>query len=250
MMAIAFGHVPLAIVGLLIVGLPPIESTGFIVASALLHCGYQIFLMHAYRYGDLSQIYPIARGLAPLLLTIATFFIGQDVLTKPDIIGITLISGALIAFGFTQFIQSSKGSLGLLFACITGCFIASYSMVDAIGARISMNPVSFFGMMTVFNSLLTAIYFAIFHKYAFKKLLTNGKKLFWVGGNASYIAYVLVLWACLHAPVAVISSLRETSVLFAMFLGIVFLRERLSITKISASIFIFLGIVLMRLPLA
>jgi drug/metabolite transporter (DMT)-like permease len=91
------------------------------------------------------------------------------------------------------------------------------------------------------------MYSGIFHRQSLKRVVFDGKKMFLVGGTASYVAYVLVLWACLHAPVAIVSSLRETSVIFAMFLGVILLGERITRTRMIVTVIMVIGVVMTRL---
>lgn len=246
-LAVCLGHIPFGIAGLMYSGLPPLSTTGYLLLSSIFHVGYQIFLMHAYRFGDLSAVYPIARGLSPLLLSLATVIIGQDKLTQLETLGIMLIGVSLLLFGFSQYKLSENGLKGVMLAVITGMFIASYSMVDALGTRHAGDALQFFGMLSVISGVLFSMYFWVWHRSTFGLLMTKGKKTFWIGGGASYLAYTVVLWACLHAPVAVVSSLRETSTLFAVFLGVVILKEKPTIAKLCAALTVVFGIALTRL---
>ena len=245
--AICLGHMPFGIIGLFFSGLPPLSSLGFVLLSAVFHTGYQVFLMHAYRFGELSAVYPIARGLSPLLLMVATFILGQDTLSQSEIVGVLCIGAALLIFGFSQYKLSKNGLTGVLLAVATGCFIASYSLVDALGTRNAGDAIAFYGTLAIMNSLFLTVYFFFFHRDSLKALPTAGKKVFWIGGGASYFAYVIVLWACLHAPIPVVSSLRETSTLIAVLLGVVILKERLTWGKVIAAMTIVIGIALLRL---
>ena len=247
MIAMTAGHMPMAIFGIIYLGLPGREALPYLLASAVLHVGYQIFLMNAYRFGQLSHIYPIARGLSPLLLSIATLVIGQDSLNPGQILGIMTISISMIYIGAAQFRFDKDGPKGLMLACVTGLFIASYSMVDALGARATGSALMFYSSMTTLNVLLMITYSGIFHRQSLKRVVFEGKKMFLVGGTASYVAYVLVLWACLHAPVALVSSLRETSVIFAMFLGVILLGERITYTRIVVTMIMVIGVIMTRL---
>jgi len=247
MAAVMFGHLPLAGVGLFYSGLPSLEAVPYLFASAFLHLGYQVFLLNAYRYGSLTSIYPIARGMAPLLITLVSILILDVMLELSQIIGIVLISTAIICFGIKQYRLANAELTGLMLACATGCFIASYSVVDAIGTRIAGSAIAFYGVSTFSSAVLLAIYLQItnpgvlfsFHKEARNTLI--------YGGTASYLAYVIVLWACLHAPVAIVSSLRETSLLFAIILGAIFLKEKITMFRIIMIVSILCGILMLRL---
>ena len=246
MTAVVLGHLPLSIIGLLIFGLPSFESLKFIIFSAFLHFFYQIVLLNAYKYGELSQVYPVARGLSPLLIVIVTFVFLSEKLSNFEIVGVLCISISLILYGAKISLQSKTNLKGFLFALITGCFIASYSLVDGYGARIDQNPISFYSSLTILNGLLYLLFSIFFQKGILKKILTDGKKYFWIGGTASFGAYAIVVWACVYLPIAVVSSLRETSIIFALILSALFLKEKLVLSKILIILAILIGIILLR----
>ena len=245
--AIMLGHLPLAILGLLIVGLPPFSSWPFLMASAVFHFGYQIFLMNAYRHGELTQIYPIARGIAPLFITLISVLVFESDFLKQQVAGILMVSGGIILHGIFQFHRTKTPLTGMLLALITGCFIAGYSLVDGYGTRHAGNALSFYGMVTVINCAVFMIYLRLFQPGILSRIPTDGRKILLIGGNLSYIAYVLVLWACLSAPIAVVSALRETSVVFALLLGTMLLKEKLTVMKIVVTMIILAGVITLRL---
>ena len=222
MAAVMFGHLPLAIIGLTYVGLPVSDSWPYVMVSAVLHLGYQIFLLNAYRFGELTQIYPVARSASPMLITLFTMIMVPGILQTMEVIGVIMISGAIMIYGIVQYRTKSVGFAGIILAIITGFFIASYSIVDAEGTRIAQSAISYYGASTTANAVLFAIYLLWFKPSVFGRIFPDAFSTFVIGGNASYFAYVAVLWACLSAPIALVSSLRETSVLFAVGLGCCF----------------------------
>ena len=132
-------------------------------------------------------------------------------------------------------------------ALITGCFIASYSIVDAVGTRLTQSAISYYGASTTANAVLLGLYLARFHPTVLTRMYRDAPRTFVIGGAASYFAYVAVLWACLSAPVAVVSSLRETSVLFAVALGVLFLKEKMTWFKAGIIFMIFSGVIVLRM---
>ena len=245
--AVMIGHLPLAVLGLMVVGLPPISSWPFLLASAVFHLGYQIFLMNAYRYGELTQIYPIARGVAPLLIALVSIFVIKNDFLVQQVVGILIVSGGIILHGIFQFHRTQTPMTGMVLALITGCFIAGYSMVDGYGTRHAGSALSFYGVVTVINGAVFTIYLRLFNPGVLSRISTDGRKILLIGGNFSYIAYVLVLWACLSAPIAVVSALRETSVVFALLLGTMLLKEKLTVMKIVVTMIILAGVITLRL---
>ena len=247
MAAVMFGHLPLAGVGLWYNGLPTIEAAPYLFVSAFLHLGYQIFLLNAYKYGSLTSIYPIARGMAPLLITFVSMLILNEAIEAYQILGICIISTSIICFGIKQYRLANAELTGLMLACATGCFIAGYSVIDAIGTRIAGNAMAFYGVSTFGSAVLFAIYMQITNPGVLTRFHKEARNTLIFGGTASYLAYVIVLWACLHAPVAVVSSLRETSLLFAIILGAVLLKEKITAFKMIMIASILCGIFLLRL---
>jgi drug/metabolite transporter (DMT)-like permease len=247
MAAVMIGHLPLSVLALLWMGLPPIESAPYILLSALLHLGYSVFLLHAYRFGELSEIYPIARGASPILITLGSVTFLPDNLTVSEILGVLMISGAILTYGFAQIRNKSFNRMGIVLALATSCFISAYTIVDGTGTRIAQNAMIYFGMMSVCNNLFLVAYFHRFHRGVITRVFTEGWRICLVGGSASFIAYAIVLWACLSTPIALVSSLRETSVLFAVGLGTLFLGERLTLFKVILTAMIFCGVLVLRL---
>ena len=246
MVAVVLGHIPASIIGIITFGIPNFDSLNFILFSAILHFCYQIFLLNAYKYGELSQVYPVARGLSPLIIILISFFLINENLTKIELLGIFCISLAILTYGIKIRFESKDNLKGFFFAIITGCFIASYSLVDGYGGRVSQNPIGFYSSLTIINGLFFLIYSIIFQKGLLKKLFNEGKTIFWIGGTASYCAYAIVVWACFHLPIAVVSSLRETSILFALLLSTFFLREKITLFKCTIIFTMLIGIVLIK----
>ena len=211
--------------------------------SSFLHVFYQIFLLNAYRYGELSEVYPVARGLSPLIITtISLFFLNEDI-SFYEVLGIFMISLSLIIYGIKQIRNNKSNITGFYLAIATGCLIASYSIVDGHGARVTKNPVGFFSSMTLINALIFYCFARWKERQIIKKIFAGDKISFFVGGAASYLAYGIVVWACLYLPIVVVSSVRETSILFAVFLGLLFLKEKLNFFKLFLIIGLFLGLI-------
>ncbi len=246
MSAIALGHVPFGMLGLIWFGFPNLESLVYILASAFLHVLYMIFLLNAYKHAELSQVYPIARGLSPLILVlVGTTFLGEY-LSKSEISGIVCVSIALILYGIQIGFKSRANLKGFYYAALTGCFIASYSMVDGYGVRVAQNAIGYTSAVDILSAALLCLFLFIFSKKTFSGIGQQGQKTFWIGGSLGFTAYAIILWACLHAPISIVYTLRETSVLFAVLLAIVFLNEKLSFSKILLIGMLCCGVVLIK----
>jgi uncharacterized membrane protein len=122
MAAVMFGHLPLAFIGLFYAGLPPEGAWPYVMASAVLHLGYQVFLFNAYRFGELTQIYPVARGASPLLITLFTMITVPGVLKPMEVIGVIMVSGAIMTYGIVQYRNKAVGITGHCFGGDYGLF--------------------------------------------------------------------------------------------------------------------------------
>ena len=246
MSAIALGHLPLGIVGLSFFGIPNLQSLKFILASSFLHFSYQLVLLNAYRQSELSQVYPVARGLSPpIIVLVSTIFIG-DQLSGYELLGVLCVSIVLIAYGIKISLASKASIKGFFFAASAGGFIASYSLLDGYGVRIAQNAIGFYSAVTIINGLIFCLFLFIFSKETFPRLILQGQKTFWIGGSASYVAYAIVVWACLHLPISVVYTLRETSILFAVLLATLFLKEKLTVSKILLIGIVCIGVGLIK----
>lgn len=247
MVAVVIGHLPLALIAIVFFPLPAPASFPYILAGLSLHLGYQLFLIRAYHAGDLTQVYPIARGSAPMLVAaISVAFLGVT-LAPIEIAAVLTIGLGILSMALVNKTNGKRNPQGVKLALITGCFIAAYSLVDGMGARLSGTAIGFYGWIAMGNAVLMAAYIAATAPHQFRALYTNGKRVFFIGGSASYAAYGLVIWAFTQAPIALVTALRETSIVFALIIGALFLREKLDRGKIIATAITLIGVALLRL---
>lgn len=244
--AIVIGHVPLALLALPFVPVPAAESLPYLIGSIFLHFGYQLFLLKSYQMGDLTQVYPIARGSAPLIVAlVSVVFLGVHLnsmeLAAVAIVGIGIISLALVRRG--DGMQSWNAAA---VALITGGSIASYSLVDGLGARLAGTSLGFYCWLTIGNSLLMVAFLFLRSPQTLHALPRSGMPILIVGGGASFVAYALVTWAFTHAPIALVTALRETSIIFALLIGVFVLKEKLSLLKVFSTMMTVLGAILLR----
>jgi drug/metabolite transporter (DMT)-like permease len=241
--AIVYGHVPACIIAVIFLPSPSIESFPYIILSALIHQGYQNFLLTAYQTGKFTTVYPIARGFGPLVATIISIIFLGVYLKVLTILSILLISAGVILIGI--FSKSVIKNNKILYTSLAaGVFIGIYSVVDGYGARLSGSAISYMSWVFIFSALFFPV---VLHfrkqKNILKKTLTEGKVVFWVGGSFSYLAYVITVWAFTKAPIPMVSALRESSIIFAIFIGYFFLKDKISFYKIISILLIFLGVI-------
>ncbi|WP_434652873.1 EamA family transporter [Pseudomonas sp. R3-56] len=220
---------------------PAAASWGYAVLSAVLHVGYNLFLVRSYRVGDLGQVYPISRGSSPALIALGAAVFAGESIAPGVLLGIALVSGGIISLAFRGR-QLSVPSLP--YALGTGCFIAAYSVVDGIGARLSGAPLAYtVWMCALWGVMMPMVYIG----------LRDARSLFSVrpgifsaaaGGLVSLLAYGIVIYAMNEAPLGAVSALRETSVLFAALIGAIFLGETLTARRILACAVIVSGTII------
>jgi drug/metabolite transporter (DMT)-like permease len=228
-------------------GIPRAAAWPYLLASATIHVGYFLGLSAAYRVGDLGQVYPIARGTAPLITAVlATYWLGEQLGTRGTTGILVLAAGILLlAVKGGRALQRFNGQ-AVTFALLTSLTIASYTLVDGIGARRAGDAVAY----TTWLFVLAGAAMAIYGRAAIGPKLTEECKAHWpiaLGGAAlSVAAYVIVVWAMTVAPIALVAALRETSVLFAAVLGTLLLREPLRTVRIAAACLVLAGVLLVR----
>ena len=244
--AIVLGHIPLAVLAIIILPAPTIDCIPYIIASSIVHQGYQWYLLNSYQVGDLTKVYPIARGFGPLVATIISILVLGLVLKSLIILSILLICIGIMILGL--FDRENKDFKVLKLSLITGFFIGLYSLIDGYGARVSLSPITYMS----WTFLLSATLFPIVlkfknHKNIFQNVFSNGKQIFWIGGTISYIIYVIVVWAFTKAPIPMVGALRETSIIFSILIGYFFLKEKITITKIISIFLIVIGVIGIKL---
>jgi len=244
--AIVFGHVPLAIVAIIFLPAPTIDCIPYVVASAFVHQGYQWYLLSAYKIGDLTKVYPIARGFGPLIATFISILVLGLVLKSLIILSILLICFGIMILGFLD--KVNKNFKVLQLSLLTGFFIGLYSLVDGYGARASLSPIVYISWSFILSAALFPIVLKIKnHKNIFQNVFNSGKQVFWIGGTLSYIIYTIVVWAFTKAPIPMVGALRESSIFFSIFIGYFFLKEKITPTKIFSIVLILAGIIGLKL---
>ena len=244
---IVFGHVPASIIAIILLPAPSADCIPYIIASALIHQGYNWYLLSSYKIGDLTQVYPIARGFGPLVATIISILILGLVLDNLIILSICLICLGIMILGiFNQ--PSKKNSKIIQYSLFTGFFIGLYSLVDGYGARVSLSAITYMSWTFILIAFLFPIVLKIKkQENIFKNVMSRGKQIFWVGGTLSYIIYIIVVWGFTKAPIPMVGALRETSIFFSIFIGYFFLKEKITSKKIFTIILILVGVVGLKL---
>jgi drug/metabolite transporter (DMT)-like permease len=219
-------------------GAPKAEAWPYLIASVLIHLVYWAALFRGYDMGDLSHIYTLSRGSAPLLVAVGAAITAHEVPAPLKMVGIALVSLGVLAVG-----ASPNAPLkATLWALLIGLCISAYSLVDALGARVGGDALVYVawtsGVMGV-----PMIAFA-FWKRGVRQMLRDAAIAPWRGitiGIISFLGYGLVLWAQTFAPIAQVTALRETSVVFGALIAFLVLRERLGLRRWAGAIIVAAG---------
>lgn len=220
---------------------PHEDSWPALLTSAALHVFYNLFLVRAYRRGDLGQVYPIARGISPMLITLGAAIFAGEYLVPWALAGIVLVSLGILSLARGWAAQATRSDVGI--ALTTGVFIAAYTLVDGIGARLSGHALAYTVWLFALDGLPMPIIYWLARGWHGHPLLqptaATGKAA--AGGAISLIAYGLVIWAASIGPMGPVSALRETSVVFAALIGRIFLAENLTGRRLLACLSVAIG---------
>ncbi|SHI97608.1 EamA family transporter [Wenxinia saemankumensis] len=248
MAAVVIGHAPLGLLVLAVAPWPEWEAWPFVLLSMGLHFGYQVFLMNAYRVGDLTQVYPIARGTGPLIVALVTTGLMGAHLSGQEWLAICVITAGLFSLALVRGRDGLRNRAATALALVTGAFIACYSLSDGVGARVAGTPWSYFAMLSVLNSVVFAGFMVWWRPGVLSRLARGeARRTFWMGGAASFAAYSIVVWAFTQAPLALVTALRETSIVFALLIGVGLMGERLNLGKVFSTFVTLAGAALLRL---
>ncbi len=225
---------------------PAMASWPSLVASTLIHYGYYALLFQAYRVGDLSQVYPISRGLAPALVAISTYLIIGETLTPLGWAGLAAISGGIGLLAMQRG-AANADPRAVRIAIALGMTIAAYSVADGIGVRYSHAPTGYMGWLFLFEA---PVFFAIFWRRRHNAVAFDRKAfaIGLLGGLCSVIAYGVVLYAKTIAPIGAVSAVRESSVIIAALIGVVLFGERPWRGRVVAAIVVAAGVICLAFP--
>src|SRR5499427_5593774 len=231
-----------------VVGLPAAAAWPWCGASVLIHLVYFAALIESYRAGDMGQVYPIARGSAPLMTAIATTaFIGE----RLGLLGwsgiLLLVAGVMLLSlrGGRDLARLDQKAVG--FALFTAVTICAYSVVDGVGARLAGNPNAYSAALFVGIGPVMLLYALARRGGDGVPAMARQWGIGLAGGTLQLGSYGIAIWAMTVAPIALVAALRETSVLFGAAIAVIFLKEPLRRARILAALLIVAGLTLIRL---
>ncbi len=225
---------------------PAADVWPWLLASGAIHTIYMYALANAYEHGDLSRVYPISRGAAPMIVLALGAILLADRLTLPETLGIIVLGFGIMTMAHGVFSQGESRRL-LPFALLTASATAAYTLVDGLGARIAGDAMAFVAWMFFLEAVMFSTLAIALGRASLPHMDARG----WLSGAlaaaASYGAYLIAVWAMTKAPIALVSALRETSILFAVLIGWLLFGDRMHRGKAIAALLIVAGVILTRL---
>ena len=246
MAAISVGWLIVGCVSIPIVGAPSLAAWPYLLASTVVHTGYAMLLISAYRHAEFSLAYPIARGTGPMLVALSAPLFVSEYLEGPSFFAVTLIVIGIFLIGLFGNERSLGGRRAVLLSLATGVLIAAYTMIDGQGARAGSNPHAYVGWLLVLTTFPIIV-------LAKKRLNKNIKSLLaghWQRGIPigvlSALAYWVIVWAMTVAPMALVAATRETSILFAALFSWGVLGEKVRPLRWAGVIVTLIGLILAK----
>ena len=240
---IGVGGIVVAVPLVIVAAMPRADCWPYLLASVAIHVFYNLLLMQCYRLGEFGQVYPLARGTSPLVVTVLAAVFVHEHLGLLQIGGVIVVSAGLAALVFAG---RRPGRAAFLAAVGTGLTIAAYTTVDGVGVRLSASPVGYIGWLMLLESLGVPM-FALARRRGVlreqpRRVLLSGL----LAGALSVLAYGLVLWAQTRGALAPIAALRETSVIFGAIIGALAFKEPFGRTRVAATVIVVGGIALLN----
>jgi drug/metabolite transporter (DMT)-like permease len=249
-MSVVIGVSGLLAPALIAYGPPPaLESWPYIILSALIHCAYFFFLIKAYEVGDLSHAYPLARGSAPLIVALGGAVFAGEWLSPFEWLGVAMVSSGIISLLLTSGfgLRGAGGDWRTLFYPIaTGVMIASYTVADGLGVRLSGNPAPYIGWLLILSAIPICVFTAFRRRGAALDFLRANWKSNIGGGVLAFSAYSLAIWALTLGAMVHVSALRETSVVIAALIGTRLLGEPFGRRRVLSAATVAVGVLVMH----
>jgi drug/metabolite transporter (DMT)-like permease len=245
--AISIGWLVFGVAGILYVGLPAPSHWPYLLLTTAVHTTYAALLVTAYRHGELSLTYPIARGSAPVIVALAAPYLLHEYIADADFAAVALIVSGILVIGLAGGGADFRNRHAIFLSLATGVAIAVYTMIDAAGARSGPTPHTYTVWLFVLAAIAQLVVSRIVHGKATLALLKPRLRRGVAVGFLSAVAYAIVLWAMTVAPAALVAAVRETSILFAALIGWGLLGEKITRLRWIGVILTLLGLVLVRL---
>lgn len=237
------------------VGLPPQPSWPFLALSLCIHVAYYVTLNGAYAHGELGATYPIMRGSAPMMVALGSSSVLGESLGAAGWLGVGAVTLGVMMVGLARPGEALHHGRAIGYALANAVVIAGYTFVDGSGVRVAVehgaSPASYVVLLFVLDGIPYPALVMARRSAEGRSAMAAYARRRWplatLGGLASMGSYWIALWAMTRAPVAVVSALRETSVLFATALSVWVLKERFGLQRAAGAVVIVAGVVALRL---
>ena len=246
MVILSIGEVPIGLAVAALRPAPTWQVMPWVIGAGCAHFFYKFFLTYAYARGDLSRVYPIARGTAPLLVGVVSALFLADAIAPLEFAGIAVLGAGILLMAQGVFAHGEDRRL-IPYALGSALATASYTLIDGTGARVSGDAIGYVAWVFVADGLLFATGILLWKGFRVLPLDRRAWGLGFIASAASYGAYGISVWAMTLAPIALVAALRETSILFAVLIGWLGFGERMTRGKMLASAVIVGGVMLTRL---
>jgi len=243
------------------VAAPARRAWPYLALSVVIHVGYQALLLQSYRVGDFNQVYPIARGTAPLLVALLAAPLADERLGALQLAGVVAIGSGLISLAHVRdWLRPARGRPGpspglrgrpgpppaLAFAFATGLLITAYSLVDGLGVRRAESTLGYAAWLVLIESMSIPVFALLRERARVRRAWRTTWRPAGSGGVLSVTAYAIVLWAQTRGALAAVTALRETGVIVAAVIGTVVFHEHFGRRRLVAAIFVATGVVLLN----
>lgn len=228
---------------------PPLDPAAwpYLLASAAVHHGYYFCLIQSYRHGDLSHVYPMARGIGPFIVALAAAPLAGELLSPGQMVGVGLVSLGITSLAFAGGVAAcGRDWHPNAFAFLTGLTIAAYTLIDGLGARASGAAFAYVGWLNIVEAPFVPLLALALRRGRLAPYLRHHAWRGLLAGAVSIAAYGIALWAMTRGSLAHVAALRETSVIFAALIGTALLGERFGAARALAATLVAAGLALMN----
>ncbi len=226
---------------------PALAAWPYMAASVALHMAYYGFLLIAYRFGDLNQVYPIARGGTPIVVAAVALFLLDEELSPARLVGVAIVAAGLFAIAADRSLLTRRGAMAIGSAVLTAVMIGSATAVDFVGLHRANSTLGYIVWINLFEALVLLPFALLIRWGGLKTLPWRELPRQALAGLVVAASYAMMLWALSLGAIAPIAALRETSVVFAALIGAAFLGEPMGRRRAVAAVVVAIGAVIVNL---
>jgi uncharacterized membrane protein len=220
------------------------EGWGWIMTTSVIHSAYILLLGYAYEHGNMSVVYPVARGVGVVGTAVVASLLALEDIAVVGMVGVASVAAGILLLGLKNVTRADVRTLVL--AAGVGCSIVGFSLVDKVGSSF-VKPIFYVGFMNVISGVLVAPYMYLRLKQPTQFVWRHEKMKYFLIGMTAMLTYVVVVYAFGQAPASYVVALRETSIVMGVALGVFILKEKITPKQIVGVLMICLGAIVLRL---